>query len=104
MKSFDQYSALEEEVNKLYSFYNTNKRVTSLHTFATNHGTQAYMLNQVFDVRWVSSHKLALEQIFKQFTLLVKHLMYVSNDVAEFGRKAVNKALSHLEFFGSRSI
>ena len=61
------------------------------------------MLNQVFDVRWVSSHKLALEQIIRQYTLLVKHLMYVTNDLPEFGQKAVNKANGHLEFFGSRS-
>ena len=50
------------------------------------------MLNQVFDVRWVSSHKLALEQIFRQYPLLVKHLMYVTNDLPEFGQTAVNKA------------
>ena len=54
-------------------------------------------------MRWIKSHKTALEQIFKQYGLLVKHLLFVKDNKEDFGQKAVNKAEELLSMFGSRS-
>lgn len=57
----------------------------------------------MFDVRWIKSHKTALEQIYRQYPLLIKHLMYVKDNEEEFGAKAVTKVVDLLSMFGSRS-
>ena len=57
----------------------------------------------MFDVRWIKSHKTALEQIFKQYGLLVKHMLFVKDNKDDFGQKAVTKVEDLLSMFGSRS-
>ena len=54
-------------------------------------------------MRLITSHKHALEQIYRQYTLLLKHLMYVKNSLEEFGASGVAKSEDLLSMFGSRS-
>ena len=85
MKGFSMFDYFEKGLKSAYSFYHTShKRQNSLNQFVKEINEPKFRLATIFDVRWISSFRIAVDKVKKHYMALVKHLDFVFDNIQMF--------------------
>ena len=88
MEEFCMFENFEINLKTTYSFYKaSHKRQNSLNEFMKEISEPLFRLAAVFDVRWMSSFKIAVDKLKNNYANLVKHLDFLLENIREFGGK-----------------
>ena len=88
MEEFCMFENFESNLKTTYSFYKaSHKRQNSLNEFMKEISEPLFRLAAVFDVRWMSSFKIAVDKLKNNYANLVKHLDFLLENIREFGGK-----------------
>ena len=88
MEEFSMFEYFERALKALYAFYHaSHKRQNSLNEFLKEISEPLFRLAAVFDVRWMSSFKIAVDKVKNNWANLVKHLDFLLENIREFGGK-----------------
>ena len=75
MENYPTFAKIEKMVNQLYTYYKSSgKRLGDLHDFAEHHNARLVALTYIYDVRWVTSHKDAMQRVVTNIPVFVPHM------------------------------
>ena len=75
MEEYEEFSELEVYVQKYYTFYKvSHKRYNDLLEFLEEISQPTFRLLRIFDVRWLDSHKRAINIVLQNWYALHEHL------------------------------
>ena len=119
MDQFESFKRLEQQANKLYSFYSiaNKKRYGKLMEFLEENNLEEFNIHYVFKVRWVDSHRAVIKKIYDHQAEIVGHLKeMIRNEgskvspMANLAKKAkkrpttATKATSLLKFYTNKNV
>ena len=85
MKKFAMFDYFEKGLKSTYSFYHvSHKRQNSLNEFVKEINEPKFRLATIFDVRWISSFRIAVDKVKNHYRALVKHLDFISENIDRF--------------------
>ena len=85
MEMFPIFGHFDQLLKDIYSFYHlSHKRQNSLNEHCDEIGESRFRLAQIFEVRWISSQRLAIEKVMNHYYALVTHLIKVKNNARDF--------------------
>ena len=88
MKVFPVFGTFEKCLKEIFTFYHvSHKRQNSLNTFVQELQEPQFRLSSIFDVRWISSFKIAIDKIRNNYFGLVSHLDHIFENVRDFTTK-----------------
>ena len=95
---------LEKFNNQIYKFYRNKSHKRRDHIFATSVelGMHLYELNQIHQIRWISSELWALEVLKRNYKILVTDLMKIIDDSDAFDQETRDKAAGFYNTLTSR--
>ena len=116
MDQFESFKRLEQQANKLYSFYSiaNKKRYGKLMEFLEENQLEEFNIHYVFKIRWVDSHRAVIKKIYDHQSEIIGHLKeMISNEDKKRSLLAkkkdqhsstAKKATSLLKFYSNKNV